>query len=86
MLTARAVGAMVAGVGLMLASALVSGAAGVPAVGGPAASSQSVAPWAGPLAAMDQALRVGAVAAAPGHRAQIAALIADRPITIPAEI
>ena len=85
MLTARAVGAMVAGVGLMLSSALVSGAAGVPAVGGPAASSQ-LAPWAGPLAAMDQALRVGAVAAAPGHRAQIAALIADRPITIPAEI
>jgi hypothetical protein len=86
MLTARAVGAMVAGVGLMLASALVSGAAGVPAVGGPAASSQSVAPWAGQLAAMDQALRVGAVAATPGHRAQIAALIADRPITIPADI
>ena len=63
MLTGRTVGAVVGGVGLMLSSALASGAAGIPAADGPAVS-QPAAPWAGHLAAMDQALKVGNVAAA----------------------
>ncbi|HEY2995833.1 MAG TPA: hypothetical protein VGM22_23705 [Methylomirabilota bacterium] len=64
MLTRRTVGAVVGSVGLMLSSALVSGAVGIPGAGGPAAASQSVAPWAVHLATMDRALQAGDVAAA----------------------
>ena len=63
MLTRKTVGAVVGGVGLMLSSVLAGGAAGIPAADGPAVS-QPAAPWAGHLAAMDQALKVGNVAAA----------------------
>ncbi len=62
MATRKMVGAMVAGLGLVLSGALVSGA--IARGSDPASPRQMVSPWAKHLATMDEALRVGDVAAA----------------------
>jgi hypothetical protein len=63
MVTGKTVGAMVGGFGLVLTSALMSGAVTAPRVGG-SASKGGVAPWAAHLAAVDTALTAGDVPAA----------------------
>ena len=64
MVTRKTVGAVVGSLGLVLTSALVSGAVSVPWAAGPAALRPAVAPWAGHLAMVDEALRAGDVTAA----------------------
>jgi len=64
MATRKAVGAVVAGLGLVLSSVLVSGGIAVARGSDPSAPRQAVAPWAGHLAKMDAALAAGDVATA----------------------
>jgi hypothetical protein len=64
MVTRKTVGVVVAGLGLVLSSALVSGAVAVPRTSGPVAARPAAAPWARHLAVMDAALAAGNVTAA----------------------
>ncbi|HXD96499.1 MAG TPA: hypothetical protein VN646_08155 [Candidatus Acidoferrum sp.] len=59
MVTGRRIGAMVGGLGLMLSTALVSGAVSQPGVGGSPTPRGGAAPWAAHLAAVDTALAAG---------------------------
>jgi len=63
MASRKTVGAVVAGLGLVLASTLGSGIA-VARGTDPSSPRHAVAPWTGHLAAMDEALRAGDVSAA----------------------
>jgi len=64
MATRKTVGAVVAGLGLVLSGVLVSGSVAVARGADPTAPRQTVAPWAGHLAKMDAALAAGDVAKA----------------------
>src|SRR4051812_249190 len=59
MATRKTVGAVVAGLGLVLSSVLASGTVAVARGADPSAPRQAVAPWAGHLAKMDAALATG---------------------------
>ena len=86
MASRKTVGAAVAGLGLVLSSVLGSGAIAVARGADPTAPHHAT-PWAKHLDTMDESLRAGDVTAADNsQRAQLAAVTADRPDTIPADI
>jgi hypothetical protein len=64
MMTRKAVGAMVAGLGLVLSSVLLTGSAAVARGADPTAPRETVAAWTAHLGAMDRALQAGDVHAA----------------------
>ena len=64
MMTRKAVGAVVTGLGLVLSGVLLTGGAAVARGSDPSAPRQTVAPWTAHLASMDQALQAGDVHAA----------------------
>jgi len=64
MATRKTVGAVVAGLGLVLSSVLASGGVAVARGADPSAQRQGVTPWAGHLATMDAALATGDVVTA----------------------
>ena len=86
MASRRTVGAAVAGLGLVLLSALGTGAMTAARGADPTAPRQ-VTPWAGHLDTMDEAVthNLAARGVSPSERAQVASLTSDR-ITVPEDI
>jgi hypothetical protein len=85
MATRMSVGAVVAGLGLVVAAALASGvtAARGADLSGPR---HGAVAWSAHLTAMDEALRTGDVTTAHGQWREAYAVTGDRPPTIPADI